>query len=235
MESLPVGTKFKKNQLVASTKNFINDTSSYVSGKNVSIAVMSYLGYTFEDGYVISDKVTEDTTTDTVRESFIIIPPETKVFKLEDQIGKMTEPGDSLVEFAYEENLDNYMLANEFDLDGDEDVESLLGSKSNSIVLNSPGGEIVDIKVFINDKNKSDPNLTRLHKNLVARTEDIHRRLKTDKVTKQEELVTGDNLDTNFYKIGGHKQKGQEFRGVKVSYMIKTPKPLRVGESFISK
>ena len=50
LNPLPVGTKFKKNQLLASTKNFDNTTSCFMSGKNVTIAVMSYLGYTYEDG-----------------------------------------------------------------------------------------------------------------------------------------------------------------------------------------
>lgn len=231
METLPVGSKFKKNELVASTKNFINDSSTFVSGKNISIAIMSYLGFTYEDGYALSSKVAESTTTDTLKESFIIIPPETKVFKLEDQIGKMTNPGDELVEFAYEENLDNYLLANEFDIDGDdEDVDTLFGSKSNSITLNSPGGEIVDIKIYINDRNKSDPTLIQLYKKLINRNEQIYGKLTKNTVTKEETLKASDNLDTSFYKIGGHKQKGQEFRGVKVSYLIKTPKPLRVGD-----
>ena len=50
LNPLEVGTKFKKNQLLASTKNFDNKTSCFMSGKNVTIAVMSYLGYTYEDG-----------------------------------------------------------------------------------------------------------------------------------------------------------------------------------------
>lgn len=229
MNPLPVGTQFKENQLIASTKNFDNNSSSFMSGKNVSIAVMSYLGYTYEDGYAISSKLAESTTTDTVREISIIVPPETKVFKLEDQIGKKTKTGEELVEFAYEEDLDNYLLANEFDVDTD-DEESTIGSKSNSIILKSPGGEIVDIRVYINDRTKTDQSLIKLHSNLVHRLDDIHKKLLKDKVNKYAQLTASDNLDTSFFKIGGHKQKGQEFRGVRVVYLVKTPKPLRVGD-----
>lgn len=62
----------------------------------------------------------------------------------------------------------------------------------------------------------------------------IHNRLLQGKNNKYDQLTASDNLDTAFYKIGGHKQKGQEFRGVKVSYLIKTPKPLRVGDEYLS-
>lgn len=229
MQPLEEGTKFKKNQLLASSKNFVNKSSTFVSGKNVPIAVMSYLGLTYEDGYVISDKLADETTTDTIKEVAVIVPPETKVFKLEDEIGKITKAGDDLLEFAYEEDVNNYLMANEFDIDDDE-VDTILGSKSNSITLKSPGGKIVDIKVFVNDKLKSDPALIQLYKKLVDRVNTIRDKLKQGKVNKYEELTASDNLESHFFKIGGHKQKGQEFRGIRVSYLIKSPKPLRVGE-----
>lgn len=229
MQPLFEGVKFKKDQLLASTKNFNNETSSYMSGKNVTIAVMSYLGYTYEDGYACSSHLAETTTTDTLKEVFIIIPPETKIFKLEKEFGKQTENGEDLIEFSYEEDLNTYLQANEFDVD-DDDVETAISSKSHSITLKSPGGEIVDIKVYINDKIKSDKSLIDFHKELVARVTSIHNRLKKGKTNKFDELTASDNLDTSFYKVGGHKQKGQEFRGIKVSYLIKTPKPLRIGD-----
>ena len=80
---------------------------------------------------------------------------------------------------------------------------------------------------------KSDSSLIKLHKALVARMTDIHNRLLVGKNNKYEQLTASDNLDTAFYKIGGHKQKGQEFRGVKVTYLIKSPKPLRVGDEHL--
>ena len=61
MNPLSIGTKFKKNELLASTKNFSNKENMYVFGRNVNIAVMNYLGYNYEDAYVISDRITETT------------------------------------------------------------------------------------------------------------------------------------------------------------------------------
>lgn len=45
METLPVGTNFKKSQMLAYTKNFDGQHGMYCSGKNVTVAVMNYLGY----------------------------------------------------------------------------------------------------------------------------------------------------------------------------------------------
>ena len=209
MNPLSIGTKFKKNELLASTKNFSNKENMYVSGRNVNIAVMNYLGYNYEDAYVISDRITETTTTDTLKEVSVIIPPDTKVFKLEKELNKQTNPGDVLVEFAYEEDISNYMLANDFEIDSDE-VETILGSNNSSIFLNSPGGEIVDIKVYINDRLHSDRQLIDFHKELVNRIENIRNKLKEGKTTKFEELTSSDNIESKFFK---------------------KPKPLRVGEN----
>lgn len=231
LEMIPLGagTKFKKNDILAGTKNFSDKDNMYVSGRNVTIAVMNYMGYNYEDAYVISDKIAETTTTDTLKEVFVVIPPETKVFKLEKQLGKETKPGDNLIEFAYDEDINSYMTANEFELDSD-DVETILGSNNSSIFLKSPGGKIVDIKVYINDKIKSDPQLIQFHKELVKRTEDIEAQLRTGKSTKYDQLAASDNIEKKFFQIGGHKQKGVEFKGIKVSYLIKQPKPLRIGD-----
>ena len=116
----------------------------------------------------------------------------------------------------------------------DDDLEGFFGEGDNTIKLKSPGGNIIDIKVYINDRSHSDPSLIKLHKALVSRMTDIHNRLLKGKVNKYDQLTASDNLDTTFFKIGGHKQKGQEYRGVKVSYLIKTPKPLRVGDRCLS-
>lgn len=229
MESLPTGAKFKKNEILAGTKNFKLKENSYASGKNIKIAVMSYLGYSYEDAYVCSESFCQETTTDTMKEISIIVPPETKVFKLEKQFNKNTEPGETLVECAYQEDIDSYLMANDLDIDGDE-VETILGSTNQSIMLKSPGGEIIDIKVYINDKLKSDPQLITFHKELTKRVEAIRKKLSFGKTDAFEVMTASDNIDSKFFKIGGHKQKGNEFRGVKIVYLIKTPKRLRVGD-----
>lgn len=234
MQTLSEGTKFKKNQIVAATKNFDLKTNMYTSGKNLNIAVMNYLGYSHEDAYCISKRISESTTTDTISELYIIIPPETKVFQLETKIGKETKMNDVLVEFSYEEDIENYLMTYGIDLDN-EDSENIIGNESDSVLLKSPGGRIADIRVEINDRNKSDAQLIKLHKELVNRIINIKNDLQLGKVTKSEKNAATDNLETKFFKIGGHKLKGQEFRGIKVTYSIITPKKTRVGDKIANR
>lgn len=229
MDPLPVGTKFKAHDLIASTKNFNNKENMYVSGRNVTVAVVNYWGFSYEDAYVLSDKIASTTTTDTLKEISVIIPPETKVYQLEKEIGKDTKPGEDLVEFAYDMDVSSYMTANDFDLDSDE-VETILGSSNNSIYLKSPGGKIVDIKIFINDKLKSDPQIIKFHKELVNKTKAIEEKLAQGKSSLEDQLSASDNLEKDFFKIGEHKQKGIEFRGARIVYSILQPKPVRVGD-----
>ena len=47
-----------------------------------------------EDAYVISESLAKETTTDTIKEVFVLVPPETKVLKLENEIGKETNLND---------------------------------------------------------------------------------------------------------------------------------------------
>lgn len=231
LEMVPraVGEKFKKNEILAATKNFNVDENLYVSGRNVSIAVMNFNGKSYEDAYVISDRIASTTTTDTIKEVSVIVPPDTRVFKLEKEIGKMTKAGDDLVEFAYEEDVSSYMMANELEIDDDE-LENVLGSNNAGIFLKSPGGEIIDIKLYVNDKMKSDKQLISFHKELVKKTESLKDKLKSGKLDELEILSASDNIDSKFITTGEHKYKGIEFRGVRVVYLIKQPKPLRVGD-----
>jgi DNA-directed RNA polymerase beta subunit len=230
----PVGHKFRKNELLAYTKNFDGKTGMYTSGKNINIAVMNYLGFGHEDGYVISKNLADETTTDVVKEIHLIIPPETKVLKVEGQIGKMTERGEILVEFSYDDDLEEYLQAYELDLEL-EDGENVISGGKSSIKLPSPGGEIIDIKVQVNDKLKSDKQLIELHKDLVNRIENIKSRLEKGKRDSKDKIRAVDNLDTKFFKVGGQKYKGQEFKGIRVSYLIKVPKSLRVGDKLASR
>ncbi len=163
-----------------------------------------------------------------------IIPPETKVLNLETKIGKETNHHDVLCEFTYEQDIDEYLAAYELDIDADEG-DQVISSGRNSLKLASPGGEIVDIKVEVNDKLHSDKRLIELHKQLVDRTKSIKTRLEKGKIGSKEQIRAADNLEMKFFKVGGHKYKGQEFKGVRVSYLIKTGKPLREGDKLANR
>jgi len=232
MNTLEEGQKFKKNQLVAFTKNFTKD-SRYASGKNVFIAVMNYMGFGYEDAYVISNEFANSATRDMVKEIHAIIPPDVKILNMIKQIGKSVEKDEVLLEFVYQQNLDDYLELNNLIDDDDEEIMSVFGAGDNSINLRAVEGEIIDIKIFINNKNLIDPQIVTFHKKLVADTKKtigtLARNLEGDK------LKAVDNIDVKFFTTGGHKYKQTEFQGARIVYYIKQKKPLLEGDKIANR
>lgn len=190
-----------------------------------------------EDAYVVSEKFASETTTNTIKEVSIIVPPETHVLQLVDQIGKQTEMNEPLVEIVYDDDLTGYSAQNNPEGSGEDDgpTEELLNGKSDSIVLHSPGGEIVDIKIYVNNKQHVDKKLLKLHRDLSERTLNIKARLERNRRSKADQISAVDNLDMSFIQVGKHKSKGMEFRGVKIIYSIKIPKELREGDKMANR
>ena len=128
MIPLEVGTKIKKNQVIAGTKNF-DKNGIYCSGKNIFMAVMQYNGFGHEDSYVVNEKIANEMSRDIVKEIQIVIPPETKVIKLEKEIGKKIEKDEVLVEFTYQDDLDDYLDINQLNqIEDDSENTELLSS-----------------------------------------------------------------------------------------------------------
>jgi len=228
MQTLPINTKVKANQAIAFTKNF-DENGIYCAGKNVFIAVMNYLGYSHEDSYVISKDLADETKTDIVSEVSIIIPPNTKIVKLEKEKNKIVENGEILVEFSYEDNLENYIETTE--LEDDEETSELYSMGDGTIKKPSPvTGEIIDIKVYINNKNSTDRSLISFHSKLVKETAEIVGKLEKSITDPSQKIVSTDNMDLSFVNIGKHKYKGAEFLGARIVYYIKEQKSLLEGD-----
>ena len=94
--------------------------------------------------------------------------------------------------------------------------------------MKSPGGEIIDIKVFLNNKQNVDRKLKELHAKLVKETATLIEKLKNNTDARKNPIKALDNLDVSFFEIGGHKYKGSEFKGARVVYYIKVKKPIRL-------
>jgi len=231
MNTLEVGSKFKANQAVAFTKNF-NQKGIYCSGKNLTIAIMNYLGMGHEDSYVISKDIAEETTTDVIEEVSAIIPPNTKILQLEKTKGKKVEAGDVLVEFSYDSTLDEYIDLSGMNSDNTEDELSsnLYSAGTKSIKLLAPEGEILDIKVFINNKNSADEQILSFHKELVQKQKRLIAKLASEIKDKDRQLSVTDNMNLSFINIGDHKVKGSPFNGCRIVYYIKRPKKLNIGD-----
>lgn len=233
MNTLEKDEKFKANQPIAFTKNF-NQQGTYCAGKNITIALFNYLGLNHEDSYIISKELADQTMTDSVEEVQAIIPPDTKIINLEKEKGKKLSSGDILVEFSYDDSLDEYLDAASVELDDEEDTKELFSSGTKSIKLLAPEGEIVDIKLFINNKNSADKQLMTFHNELVKDQKSVIAKLAAGK-DKDKQLSVTDNMDLSSMNIGDHKLKGNIFVGSRIVYYIKRQKSVNIGDKMSSR
>ena len=237
MKTPKIGEKVEKGQPVAWTKNF-NKYGMYCAGRNTTMALMQYKGLVYEDAYVISGDMAHSLKRDIIKKVQIIIPPNTKILKLENSINKEISNKDTLVEFIYPDTLDTYLQTYDFiNPSKDEDVnESNYKQTDNSIKLMGKNGEIVDIKIFINNKNKTDKQILTAHKQLVNDISDTLTKLESSYDTEDDKIKAKDNLSLKFLKFGNHKlQGGMEFEGSQIVFYIKQQEELQIGDKLASR
>ena len=235
MQTLNIGDKVVKNQPVAFTKNF-NKNGMYCSGKNVFMAVMNYVGMSHEDAYVITKELSSSMSRDIVKEVSIVVPPGVNVLKLEKEVGKNVTNEDSLVEFTYQRDIDDYLELSKLGNVDDDDIIGAFEKNQDEIKLPAQNGEIVDIKVFINNKNDIDKKIVVFHKSLVDETKRIMVELSKNAKTEDERLKSVDNLNLKFFKTSGHKLKGGiEFVGARIVYYIKQKRELEIGDKLATR
>jgi DNA-directed RNA polymerase beta subunit len=230
MNTLEVGKKFKANQAIAFTKNF-DQQGTYCSGKNVKVAILNYLGLNHEDSYVISKNLAETTKTDTVEEVHIIVPPNTKIINMIKE-NIHVKNGDVLVEFSYNESLDNYLSSTHLDPIEDDESNTLdmYSTGTNSIKLLAPEGDIIDIKVYVNNKNTADKSLLNYHDKLIKEQKRLISKIASPIKDKSKQINATDNMNLSFMNIGNNKFKGSIFVGTRITYFIKRPKELNTGD-----
>ncbi len=232
MDTLEKDTKVKANQPVAFTKNF-NKNGTYCAGKNLNIALFNYLGLNHEDSYILTKDIADTTMTNSVEEVSIMIPPDTKIINLETQKHKKLEGGEILVEFSYDTSLDEYLESTNMGVedDGDENSDQeMFSSGLKSIKKLAPRGEIIDIKVYINNKNSADKQLISFHNELVKEQKAVIAKLASVVKDKDKQLSITDNMDLSFINVGDNKYKGNVFVGSRIVYFIKKQKSVNVGD-----
>jgi hypothetical protein len=136
------GEKVKKDQILATGKGFKDGVLSM--GTNLLQAFMTYKGYTFEDGIVISESVAKSGKLDTdhIFEVETIIKSVDKIHEFFDLIGQQTEPGQIIMKYTPGEMskvYDKIEENDEFDyFDG-------------NVVIRSPGGKLQEIFIAPNE------------------------------------------------------------------------------------
>jgi len=228
LNTLNVGDKFKKNQMIAWTDAFNGEC--YAGGKNLTMAVMNYIGFSHEDGYVISDTVSKNMETEIVDEITIIVPDKTKVLNFNSEIGINTKSDDILIEFSYIGDLEEYIDKYNIMLGDEEEYSSIYSLTSNSIKVRSPGGEISQIRIYINNKDTVDPIIIEKWNDIIKSLKLKQKLFSTNSITDKEKLSSIDNLDMSQIRIGTHKHYGVQFTGAKITFFIKRSKTLEPGD-----
>lgn len=138
------GKTVKKNQIVAEGKHIKDGVVSV--GTNLLCAVMNWKGYSYEDGYIISDRIAkEKLTSPAYHEVEVLVKSTDNVIELAKE-GAMTKRGESLL------------------VRSSKEIEQLVGLdideiQAGQIITKSPGGRIISLEIYPNVKINRFPNL----------------------------------------------------------------------------
>jgi len=214
MDTLKKGDKFKANQAVSWTKNFV--ANELANGKNMVMAVMSRMGQNFEDGYALSSTAASSMTTDVLNSFSIRINSDMKIISIVSEIGTVLDANSTVLERSYNQSEPDFIKVNDL-----EDTEVKVEKTKDTIKTIVPGGTLVDIKIRINKKRGLDPVLIKMFE---AQSKDLQN---TVKHLKDEKL---DNTDLSVLNIGGHKDRGVLFDGALIEFFISSKTTLRHGD-----
>lgn len=154
-----VGQKVKNGQILAEGKHIKDGVISV--GTNLLVAMMGWKGYSFEDGYIVSESVANKTLTSmSYEEKEILITKDDNV-KFIAESGKFTKSGDTLL------------------IRSSKNIEQILGMDSDEIiegqqVIKSPGGRILSIEIYPNMSIKKFPVLIPEFEKFKARYEEAN-------------------------------------------------------------
>ena len=151
------GQKVKKDEVIATTNSLKH--GKLAVGKNLVVAEMSYRGMNYEDGWVVTEDISEKYKSKIYDKLTIIIPEGTIVNKLNIPMNYLdkdinTNVGEVLIEYQYN-NISSKM---EEDFDFEEEAGLLSGKEIQGGVVKyrSPGGRIADVVVKLNSKKVDD-------------------------------------------------------------------------------
>lgn len=133
--TVSVGDRVKDGQIVAEGKHIKDGVISV--GSNLLVAMMGWKGYSFEDGYIISESVANKTFTSMSYEEKEVLITKDDNIKFIAESGTFTKSGDTLL------------------IRSSKNIEEILGMDSDEIVegqqvIKSPGGKILSIEIYPN-------------------------------------------------------------------------------------
>lgn len=139
-----VGQRVKSGQILAEGKHIKDGVIA--TGTNLLVAMMGWKGYSFEDGYIVSESVANKTLVSTSYEEKTVMISKDDNVKFIAESGKFTKSGDTLL------------------IRSSKNIEEIIGMNEDEIVegqqiIKSPGGRILSIEIYPNISIKKFPVL----------------------------------------------------------------------------
>ena len=231
---LTVGSKFKKDDVLAYHKDFFtNDQFNNCRmnmGTLTKVAIMSTYN-TYEDATMITHKLSEDCATEMCFCKAAVVGKNSNVFYMVKK-GQEITVGEPLIQFdtSYEDETINALLANL----GAEDKENILEGARNEI-KSKYSGVIEDIKIYsIVDLDEMSPSLKKIvssyYRTINKKKEFLN---KYDPDAKGSVVKCGMLVNESSHKIQPSKfgtVKGNYVDdGVLIEFYIKHSEPLEIG------
>lgn len=156
--NVKVDSKVKKGQILASGSHINNGVISM--GTNLLVGLMGWKGYSFEDGYIISDRLATTKLQSDAYDEVVIFVKNGDLIKYINVEGADTIKGDPLI------------------VRSTKDIESLIGIEEDELVegqliKKSPGGKIIEIEIYPNMSVNSYPKLKKQYKIFKERYEEL--------------------------------------------------------------
>ena len=229
-----LGQSCKKDDLLAATSSL--KTGKLAAGKNLVVAEMSYRGMNYEDGWVIAEEAREKYAQKILTKMVVMIPTDAKVTDYNIRKDKVTEPGDVLVSFTGNGDLDKFVVEDIQSEDPTEELVDVMAGVeylSGSTIHRSVGGKIRDIVIKINDKNVD----SLIYKEWLVESKKIEKQQKECSIFKHNHTAFVDCISTiqnpEIINIGGHTVNGNIFEGAVIEIYIEVDNKVSNGSKFV--
>jgi len=235
--TVKVGDKIEKGQILAASQQLRKGIYAY--GKNVSVALFTYRGEVYEDGWAASKDALNSFKHKRYKEVIVIVPPDAIVDKFVYEENTPVKFGDILLKFKYNDTLEEYLEQNglmpEEKAASVEDIEFMANEQgifkeSDGIAIRSPAdGVLKEVRIYIN--GKAPKTIETVWKRMVNKYKGIIDLAK--QINGEDDYSFEDTIDTSMFVKGGHTWKGNEFKGALIMFLIEADREPSKGDKFV--
>jgi len=228
------GEKVEEGTILAATDSL--KTGKLAIGKNLVVAEMGYLGMNFEDGWVVSDKLTKKYSNKILQKITMVFDIDSVLKTMNIQKGHMTKAGDILMKF----DTNNEFSDDDINPDDDEAESAMVGLYQDGLTKTyfSPGGKIKEIIVKLNTRKLPKDILTLYDTTTANMKRKVDKcKEETSDLSRDEKSATyadciGHMENSEALEIGGHKFKQEEIEGAIIEVFIEKINPIINGSKF---